>query len=773
VRAPPDAYAKLLPALANVIGQRIRRREDPRFIRGEGCYVDDLQLPGALHLTFVRSYLAHGRIAGVDKSAAEATGAQVFVAADTDLTVNPAPPMLGVDASMFRPLLASDTVRFVGDIVAVVLADTREASVDAAELVDVEYEPLPAVTDPVEAVKDEVLLYPGVGTNVCLHQPPQDPDPELLGSSDVVVAGRVISQRLNGLPIEPRSTAAQFGEDERLTVWISSQTPHQDKMVLGMLLGLDAEHVRVVAPDVGGGFGVKGLDVEDVLVGWMARHTGRPVRWTETRSENMVAMHHGRAMVLDFELGADRDGHIQALRLNIIADSGAYPGLGAFLPNLTAMMSSGVYRIPKIEVDIRSVVTNTTQTGPVRGAGRPEATQMLERAMDMLAAELSIDPAEVRRRNFIPNDSFPYTTAAGAQYDIGDYGGALELALERAGYEELRREQASRRQNGSAHQIGIGLSTYVEVTNGISEEEFGAVQITGAGEAIVRTGSFSQGQGHETTFAQIASDRLGIPIEKITVIKGDTDIVPRGTGTYGSKSTQIGGVAAGQASEAVAEKGKRLAAAQLEANPEDMVLDVEQGRFHVTGAPQPSLSWGELASRLEADGQLAELSAEVDFKAAQPTFPFGAHVAVVDVDVETGAVALKRMVAVDDAGRIINPLVAEGQVHGGVVAGIAQALYEEMTYDGEGNPQNANLVTYYIPAASELPPIEVVGMETPTPVNPLGVKGIGESGTIGATPAVHNAVIDALSPYGVRHLDMPVNGENVWRAIQEARNGGS
>ena len=773
MRAPPDAYAKLLPALANVIGQRIRRREDPRFIRGEGCYVDDLQLPGALHLTFVRSYLAHGRIAGVDKSAAEATGAQVFVAADTDLTVNPAPPMLGVDASMFRPLLASDTVRFVGDIVAVVLADTREASVDAAELVDVEYEPLPAVTDPVEAVKDEVLLYPGVGTNVCLHQPPQDPDPELLGSSDVVVAGRVISQRLNGLPIEPRSTAAQFGEDERLTVWISSQTPHQDKMVLGMLLGLDAEHVRVVAPDVGGGFGVKGLDVEDVLVGWMARHTGRPVRWTETRSENMVAMHHGRAMVLDFELGADRDGHIQALRLNIIADSGAYPGLGAFLPNLTAMMSSGVYRIPKIEVDIRSVVTNTTQTGPVRGAGRPEATQMLERAMDMLAAELSIDPAEVRRRNFIPNDSFPYTTAAGAQYDIGDYGGALELALESAGYEELRREQASRRQNGSAHQIGIGLSTYVEVTNGISEEEFGAVQITGAGEAIVRTGSFSQGQGHETTFAQIASDRLGIPIEKITVIKGDTDIVPRGTGTYGSKSTQIGGVAAGQASEAVAEKGKRLAAAQLEANPEDMVLDVEQGRFHVTGAPQPSLSWGELASRLEADGQLAELSAEVDFKAAQPTFPFGAHVAVVDVDVETGAVALKRMVAVDDAGRIINPLVAEGQVHGGVVAGIAQALYEEMTYDGEGNPQNANLVTYYIPAASELPPIEVVGMETPTPVNPLGVKGIGESGTIGATPAVHNAVIDALSPYGVRHLDMPVNGENVWRAIQEARNGGS
>ena len=534
--------------------------------------MDDLQLPGALHLTFVRSYMAHARITGIDKSAAEAAGAQVFVAADTDLTVNPAPPMLQVSPSMFRPLIVSDTVRFVGDIVAVVLAETREASVDAAELVSVDYEPLPAVTDPVEAAKDEILLYPDVGTNICFHRP-LEPDPELFAASDVVVEGQVISQRLNGLPIEPRSSSAQFGEDGRLTLWISSQTPHQDKMVLGMLLGLDAENVRVVAPDVGGGFGAKGLDVEDVLVGWMARHTGKPVRWTETRSENMVAMHHGRAMVIGFELGATRDGVVQALRLDIVADSGAYPGLGAFLPNLTAMMSSGVYRIPKIEIEIRSVVTNTTQTGPVRGAGRPEATQTLERAIDMLAAELSLDPAEVRRRNFIRNDSFPYTTAAGTQYDIGDYGGALELALESAGYDELRREQASRRQNGSSHQLGIGLSAYVEVTNGISEEEYGAVDITAAGEAIVRTGSFSQGQGHETTFAQIVAERLGLPIEKVTVVKGDTDVVPRGTGTYGSKSTQIGGVAAGQAGDEVVEKGKRLAAAQLEANPEDMVLD--------------------------------------------------------------------------------------------------------------------------------------------------------------------------------------------------------
>jgi aerobic carbon-monoxide dehydrogenase large subunit len=758
--------------LANVVGQRIRRREDPRFLRGEGRYVDDLSLPGALHLTFVRSYLAHAKISGIDKSAAEAAGAQVFLAGDTDLTVSPAPPFIPVDPQMYRPLIASDTVRFVGDIVAIVLADTREASVDAAELVAVDYEPLPVVTDPAEAARDEVLLFPDVGTNVCIRNAPESPDPNLLHSSEVVVEGQVISQRLAACPIEPRSSAAQWGEDGRLTLWISSQTPHQDKMVLGGLLGLEPENVRVVAPDVGGGFGAKGIAVEDVIVGWAARATGTPIRWTETRSENMVAMHHGRASILSFELGASRDGKIDALRLNILADAGAYPGIGAFLPMLTSMMASGVYAIPKIEIDVRAVTTNTTPVGPVRGAGRPEATQMLERAIDVLAAELSLDPADVRRRNFIPNDAFPYTTASGANYDIGDFGGALNLALESADYDNLRREQTSRRESGDHRELGIGLSVYVEVTNGISESEFGGVEITANGDAIVRTGSFSQGQGHETTFAQIAAERLGIPIEKVSVVKGDTDIVPRGTGTYGSKSTQIGGVAAGQASEEVVEAGKRLAAAELEAAAEDMVLDLEEGRFHVTGAPQPALSWGDLASRLDSQGRLGELSAEVDFQASQPTFPFGAHVAVVEVDTETGAVELRRMVAVDDAGRIINPLVAEGQVHGGVVAGIAQALYEELTYDDDGNPQNANLVTYGIPAATELPPIEVVGMETPTPINPLGVKGIGESGTIGATPAVHNAVLDALSPYGVRHLDMPVNGETVWRAIQAAANGG-
>jgi aerobic carbon-monoxide dehydrogenase large subunit len=754
--------------VANVVGQRVRRREDPRFLTGKGQYVDDLPLEGTLHVSFVRSHWAHARIRAVNKEAAAAAGAQVFTAADVDLAVMPAPPFVGVDERMFRPFMAGQKARFAGDIVAVALGDTRAGADDAAELVEVDYEHLPAVTDIDAAARDEVLLFEDVGTNVCIQVPPQSVDEQLFAECEVVSRGRNVSQRIAACPVEPRATVAQWDEDGKLTIWLSTQTPHQDKMVLGLLLGLLPEQVRVIAPDVGGGFGGKGLDVEDVLVAWLARATGQTVRWTETRSENLVAMHHGRAQRIEYEIGGGRDGVVKAMRLSILQDAGAYPGIGAFLANLTALMSSGVYRIPKIEAEVKAVVTNTTPTGPVRGAGRPEATQMIERAIDTFAADVGMDPAEVRRRNFIPADAFPFATASGGQYDIGDYGRALDLVLERADYDALRAEQAQRRQNGGVRQLGIGLSAYVEITNGINETEFGAVEITPAGEAVVKTGSFSQGQGHETTFAQIAAERLGLPIEKIHVIKGDTDAVARGTGTYGSKSTQIGGAAAAQASEQVVEHAKRLAADELEAGPEDMQLDLENGRFHVAGAPEPALSWADLATRLEASGRLAELRGEVDFTAPHPTFPFGAHVAVVEVDTETGAVELKRIVALDDAGRIINPMVAEGQVHGGLAAGIAQALYEELTYDEHGNPQNSTLVTYGFPGIEELPPFELVEMETPTPANPLGAKGIGESATIGSTPAVHNAVLDALSPYGIRHIDMPVNGERVWRAIQTA-----
>jgi aerobic carbon-monoxide dehydrogenase large subunit len=754
-------------AMANVIGQRVRRKEDPRFLRGEGLYVDNMPLEDALCLTYVRSPVAHARITGIDVSEARALpGTQVFTADDIELGTNPLPPFLGVDERMQRPFVAKDTVRFAGDIVACILTETRAAGEDAAGLVYVDYEDLPVVTDPHEALKDEVLLFPDVGTNACVKRPPEMSDDELFGDCEATVEGTLVSQRLAASPLEPRASAAMVDDNGKLTVWLSTQTPHQDRDGLAMNLGMEPTDVRVVGPDVGGGFGAKGLNVEDILISWLARKTGRTIRWVESRSENMVAMNQGRAMVIDFKIGGSRDGKVEAYRMSVLADAGAYPGLGAFLPNLTGLMASGVYKIPKIGFELTVVTTNTTTIGPFRGAGRPEATQAIERAMDMWAAELGMDPGDVRRANFIQPDEFPYTTASGATYDIGDYEGALDKALEAGGYADLRAEQKARRDSGDPKQLGIGLSVYVEVTNGLGESEFGAVHITTDGEAVLRTGSFSHGQGHETTFAMIVAERLGLPVDSVTVIKGDTHHVARGTGTYGSKSTQIGGAAAGQASEELVEKARRLVADLIEASPDDIVLDAQQGRFHVAGAPQSGLSWGELAARLDNDGRLEELSVETDFTADAPTFPFGAHLALVEVDTETGSVEILRHVAVDDAGTIINPVVADGQVHGGVATGIAQALFEEVLYDSNGTPVTGSFIGYAFPSAAELPAIERVEMVTPTPINPLGAKGIGESGTIGATPAVHNAVVDALAPYGVRNIDMPANGERVWDAIK-------
>jgi aerobic carbon-monoxide dehydrogenase large subunit len=736
---------------------------------GTGAYVDNIRLPGELFLTLVRSPVAHARITRIDVSAARAIpGVLVFAAADLDVAPLSPPPFIGIDERMSRPLLAAGTVRFVGDIVAAVLTEGQSLGTDAADLIDVDYDELPAVVDPRDALKDEVLLFPGIGTNVCLTQPPKT-DGTLLDDCEAVVSGTLVSQRMAASPLEPRTHLASMSDDGRLTAWLSTQTPHQDRDGLAAMLGLDPARVRVIAPDVGGGFGAKGMNVEDVLVARLAVETGRPVRWTETRSENMLAMNQGRAQILEYTIGGTRDGDIRAYRLSVLADAGAYPSLGAFLPSLTGLMASGVYALPRIEFDFRVVATNTTPIGPFRGAGRPEATQAIERAMDAFARDIGMDPADVRRKNFIAPDAFPYTTVSGARYDVGDYGRALDLALDAAGYDELRAEQRRRRGDGTPKQLGIGLSAYVEVTNGLAEAEFGAVAITKEGKAILRTGSFSHGQGHETTFAMLVAERLGLAVEDVTVVKGDTDSVPRGTGTYGSKSTQIGGAAAAKVAEDVAEKAKRLAADLLEASPEDMELDRDAGRLRVAGAPQSSLSWAELASLAADAGRLGELAAEDDFKAEFPTFPFGAHVSVVEVDTETGAVVPLRHIAVDDAGTIINPLVAEGQVHGGIATGISQALYEAVLYDDAGNPATATFASYCFPAATEFPQFEAVEMQTATPLNPLGAKGIGESGTIGATPAVHNAVIDALEPFGVRHVDMPANGEPVWRAIRGAQ----
>jgi carbon-monoxide dehydrogenase large subunit len=696
-------------AMSGVLGQRILRREDSRFLEGEGRYVENMPLDNALHATFVRSPIAHARVTSIDTAAAlELPGIQVLTAADVDLGAFSAPPLPGLELGMARPYVAPDVVRFTGDIVAIVLAESRAEGADAAGLVAVDYDPLPVVADTVTALADEVVLFPEIGTNVCLRRAPEEPDDALFDGCDVVVSGHLVSQRLAPSPLEPRSAAAVVGEDGRLTAWLSTQTPHGDRDGLARILGLDREAVRVVAPDVGGGFGAKGLSAEDVLVAWLARRSGRPVRWTESRSESMVALVHGRGASLEMTIGGSREGDVHAYRLTILQDAGAYPWLGAFLPNFTALMASGVYRIPKIEVYATSVVTNTTPTGAFRGAGRPEATQAIERAIDLFAAEAGLDPADVRRRNFIASDSFPHTTASGAGYDSGDYPRALDLVLDAAGYDALRAEQRRRREQGGAVQLGIGLSTYVEITAGLPEAEFGAVEITADGGAILRTGSFSHGQGHETTFAMIVADRLGLPVEAVTVIKGDTDEVAKGTGTYGSKSTQLGGSAASKAAVEVVGRARELAAELLETGAEDVVFDDAAGSFHVAGAPQSALSWQQLAGRLDGDGRLGELRAETTFKADSPTFPFGAHVAVVEVDTETGAVELTRLVAVDDAGHIVNPLVAEGQVHGGIATGVAQALFEEVVYDEDGTPLTGSFLGYCFPSAAELTSFELV-----------------------------------------------------------------
>ena len=753
----------------SLLGNRVLRPEDDRFLRGRGQYVEKLPLENAAHVTFVRSLLAHAKINSIDTSAAAALpGVHVFTGADVDLPLF-GPPPFGLPAEMGRPVVAKDVVRLVGEIVAVVVSEDRATGVDAAELVMVDYDPLPVVVDPEEALKDETLIFPDAGSNVASRtQPPAAHAADLFDGCDVTVSGTLVSQRMAPCPLEPRSTAAMF-EDGRLTVWLSTQTPHQDRAALAGMLGLEPTEVRVIAPDVGGGFGSKVVSLsgltEELLTCWLARKLNRPMRWTETRSESMLSLPHGRAMRLAYTIGGTKDGKILAYKLDILADCGAYPTLGAILAGLTVLMSSGVYDIARVEGEGTVVVTNTTQIAAFRGAGRPEAIQAIEAAIDRFAAELGMDPAEVRRKNYV--GEFPHTTATGAGYDSGDYAGALDLALRSAGYDELRAEQKRRRDEGTTKQLGIGLSSYVEITNPLGEGELGEVEITPDGSAIVRTGSFSHGQGHETSFAMVVAERLGLPLEKVSVHKGDTDEIASGTGTYGSKSLQLGGTSAAGAAETVVDQAKKLVADYLEANVDDVVLDLGLGRFHVAGTPDPSLYWAELAERAAGDDRLVELKASHEWTGA-PTFPFGTHIAIVEVDTETGAVELQRMVCVDDAGTLINPMLAEGQVHGGVAMGVAQALYEEFVYGEDGTPMTGNFVSYAFPSAAELPSWETVEMETPTPANALGAKGIGESGTIGSTPAVYNAVVDALSPYGVTDVAMPANGENVWRAIQEA-----
>ena len=670
-----------------------------------------------------------------------------------------------------RPPLAAGHVRFVGEPVTLVVAESAGEAVDAAQLVGLDLEPLDVVVD-AEAARHagSVLLFPAHGSNVANHIASRA-DADVLAGAEVTIRGRFVNQRLAPIPMEPEAILV-VPESGRLLVWATSQAPFGLRAALASSLGMAPDEIRVVVGDMGGGFGAKaGARPELIVIAAAARKLGRPVKWIETRSENMIGMTHGRGQVQDVELGATRDGRLVGLHARVVADIGAYPGIAMLLPFLTGQMASGVYAIPAIDYEADCVVTNTTPLGAYRGAGRPEAAAMVERAMDMLAVELGIDPADLRRRNLIAPDRFPHTTAGGATYDSGEYEKALDKVLEISAYRELRAEQARRREGGDRLQVGIGLSVYVEVTAVGIGPEWGAVRIETDGTATVRCGTTSFGQGHETSLAQIAAEQLGLPLDSVLVIQSDTDAVERGSGTVGSRSMQHGGSAVHQAARAVRHKARDLASHLLEASPEDIVF--VGGTVGVAGVPERALSWADLAAAADDRKSLPEgmepgLAADADF-AGDGSYPFGAHCAVVEVDMETGDTRLVRFFAVDDCGRIINPLLAEGQVHGGIAQGIGQAMLEEVVFDDQGNPRTASLVDYFIPTIGEVPEMVTATTETPSPNNPLGAKGIGESGTIGSTPAIQNAVVDALSHLGVRHIDMPLTPERVWAALAATR----
>ncbi len=761
----------------SILGTRVLRTEDPKFLTTGGVYTEDVvddRLTGACHVFFVRSPLAHARITGVDVSAAlQAPGViAAFTGADlADLPIIPPSAAGLMNAEMTQRLLATDKVRYVGEpVAAVVTADPYQGE-DALELVAVDYEPLPAVLgfDP----DDSSLLFEAAGTNVAGYWGDRSTlKPDLFDGCEVVVTHTIVNQRVAPAPMETRAAAAVWGEDGRLTAWIPNQGAQGTRDNLITLLGLEAGQVRVITPDVGGAFGAKfGADPEHAIVAWVARRLGRPARWTETRYENLIAMTHGRAQQHTITIGGSRDGDVRAYRLEIVQDAGAYPKIGAVLPFLTILMTSGPYDIPNAEAIAKVVVTNTTPIGAYRGAGRPEATAALERAMDLFAAEAGVDPADVRRKNLLPAFTEPHRTKFGALYDTGDYIAGLERALDAAGYRDLRAEQARRRKSGDVRQLGIGLASYVEITGmgdgeGTPPSENATVEVHPDGTATILTGTSPHGQGHATAWAMLASEELGIPVEKITLQWGDTDLIPEGGGTGGSRSLQQGGAAVQQASKELIEVARERAAAELEASPADLVFDVTRSAFAVAGDPEAAVPLTKLA-------ESERLLVRTVFSAPGATFPFGTHVAVAEVDTETGKATLQRVITVDDAGVVLNPLLAEGQRHGGIAQGAAQAFLEEVVYDADGNPLTTSFADYPFLSATEVPSFELADSVTPTTYNPLGVKGIGEAGSIGATPAVQNAIVDAVSHLGVRHIDMPATSRRVWQAIRQASQPGS
>lgn len=798
--------------MSKYVGQRIKRTEDPRLIKGLAHYVDDVRLPDTLHVAFVRSIYAHAKINGIDVTeAVKAPGViAVYTGKDIASKVGPVPcaaALPGLKVPDYR-VLAQDKALFVGHPIAAVVATDRYLARDAVDLISVDYEDLPAVVDVEASAKGGPVIYEQFGNNIAYTLTSGEGDIDAaMNAADHIIKQRMVHQRLAPIAMEGRGVLARyFPGEEELTLWSSTQIPHLMRTQVALMIGLGEHKLRVITPEVGGGFGSKlNVYAEEALLGWISIQLGKPVKWIESRRENMQATIHGRAQIGTIEVGCKNDGTLTGLRYNVVADLGAYHQLlTPAIPTLTGLMLSGAYRIPAIQMNVTGVFTNKMSTDAYRGAGRPEATYVVERAMDIVAAELKMDPVAVRRKNFPAANEFPFHTATGLDYDSGDYEAALARALEISDYATLRDNQTKARAEGKI--IGIGMSSYVEICAlGPSQAmpaggwESATVRIEPTGKVTVMTGASPHGQGQETSFAQIAADELGVDLHDVTVIHGDTAIVQYGIGTFGSRATAVGGTAVLIAIQKLKEKALKIAAHVLQGDA--ATLSCESGRYSLpagappsdTGTSEPDVPVGEapagalpepetegrktltiqeialiahIAKELPPDTEPG-LSATYFFEPKNFTFPFGTHICAVEIDKETGEIKFLRYVAVDDCGKVINPLLVDGQLHGGIVQSIGQALYEEVVYDEQGQLVTGELMDYAIPRASQLPWFELDRTETPSPVNPLGVKGVGEAGTIGATPAIVNAIVDALSPYGVKHLDMPVRPENVWKIIKQ------
>jgi carbon-monoxide dehydrogenase large subunit len=779
------------PVLPKLVGQRVKRREDPRLIQGRGTYVDDVKIAGMQHIAFKRSDIAHGRIESIDTSAAQAMEGVEAVFTGAQIAETLAPMPIGTPfPSPDHRAVAVDVVRYAGEPVALVVASDRYVARDAADAIVVSYDPLPAVVDPELAMTGKpTVIHEKFPNNLAVPLVPSGtgvaPDGSKVDDSaierafaqaEVVISQRMVNHRLIPNAMEPRGVVAHYEPGKgTMTIWSSTQNPHILRTMIAAMTGMGQDQVRAIAPEVGGGFGAKiNIYAEEYVAAVVSKRLGVPVKWVEDRAEAFVATTHGRDIIGYVDLAAKRDGTVLGLKMRLIADIGAYNMLlTAAIPTLTMLMANATYNIPAIRTTLTEVFTNKTPTDAYRGAGRPEATYFVERAMDMLARELKMDPADVRRKNFIPANKFPFQTQMGAVYDSGDYAKALDAALEKSGWNELKKQRDAAKAQGRL--VGLGLSMYVEVC-GIGPSatlptggwEHAQVTVERDGRVTAATGASPHGQGNETTFAQMLADQLGVPFEHVTVVHGDTGVVKQGIGTFGSRSQAVGGAALHMAGGKAKAKMAKFAAAMLEAHEEDLVF--ENGTISVKGAPARGKSFAEVAAFAYIPVPLPEglepgVSEEAFFEPTNNTYPFGCHISMLEIDRDTGEPKLLKLVAVDDAGNLINPLIVEGQIHGGLAQGIGQAMIEEAVYNSDGQLVTGSFMDYALPRAIDFPRFELHSTVTPTPVNPLGAKGVGEAGTLGSTPSIVSAAVDALSGFGVKHIDMMLRPEKLWRVI--------